>query len=72
MQQFNSNQEMGEKPSMTKQPSKESAVFFSRPLEIKKKIGKFGYYISPGSQVYSKCKYIPIRKSELPANGSTS
>jgi len=37
MQQFNSNQEMGKKPSMTKQPSKESAVFFSRPLEIKKK-----------------------------------
>jgi len=51
---------MSEKPSMTKQPSRESAAFFSRPLEVKKKtIGKFKYYISPGSQVYSKCKYVP-------------
>lgn len=31
---------MSEKPSMTKQPSKESAAFLSHPLEIKKKAFK--------------------------------
>lgn len=60
---------MSEKSSMTKQPSTEGAAFFSRPLEVKKKrIEKFKYYISPGSQVYSKCKYVPEWKSELPAS----
>lgn len=63
---------MSEKPSMTKQPSKESAAFFSRPLEVKKKrIEKFKLYILPGSQVYSKCKYVPKWKSELPADASS-
>lgn len=43
---------MSEKSAMTKQPSRESTAFFSRPLEVKKKESKSSSIICPQEARY--------------------